>query len=69
MDTNKLIKILRCGDASHDEQEQAADKIEQLRTALRLLFEECVLSGNASARDYGWPKALSAARAALNPTP
>ena len=37
----------------------------ELRTALRLLFEEVVLSGNGSAKDYGWPKAMAAARTAL----
>lgn len=39
----------------------------ELRRALRLLFEECVLSGNAYAKYHGWPKAIAAARSALAP--
>lgn len=39
----------------------------ELRLALRLLFEECVLSGNSYKKHYGWPKAIAAARAALAP--
>lgn len=31
MDKDELTKILRCGDASHDEQTEAAHKIEALR--------------------------------------
>jgi hypothetical protein len=31
MNIDALLKILRCGDASHDEQTQAANKIEALR--------------------------------------
>jgi hypothetical protein len=45
--------------------ETAEAETQRLRMALRLLFEECVLSGMASAKDYGWPKAIAAARAAL----
>ena len=30
MNTDELIKVLSCGDASYDEQEQAAETIEEL---------------------------------------
>lgn len=38
---------------------------ERLRAALRMLLTECEASGNADAKDYGWPEAIAAARAAL----
>jgi hypothetical protein len=34
--------------------------------ALRLLFKEMELSGNIGSKDYGWPKAITAARAILD---
>jgi hypothetical protein len=48
---------------SEIERLQAENK--QLLEALRLLFDEMVLSGNAGSKDYGWPKAITAAREAL----
>lgn len=52
--------------ASEEIQKLRSENLE-LRIALRLLFEECVLSGNAYAKGYGWPKAIAAARVALTP--
>jgi hypothetical protein len=37
----------------------------KLEDALTLLLKETELSGNGNAKDYGWPKALKAARDAL----
>ena len=37
-----------------------------LLAALKLLLREVELSGNADAKDYGWPAAVSATRAAIN---
>lgn len=34
--------------------------------ALDLLFKEMELSGNLGSKDYGWPKAISAAREVLD---
>jgi hypothetical protein len=34
--------------------------------ALGLLFKEMELSGNLGSKDYGWPKAITAARAVLD---
>lgn len=36
-----------------------------LLAALKLLLEEVELSGNAEAKDYGWPAALRRAREAI----
>jgi hypothetical protein len=39
--------------------------ISEMRAALEILMVEVDASGNALATDYGWPKAVEAARAAL----
>ena len=41
------------------------NKLDELKTALIELLNEVELSGNSNATDYGWPKALKAARDAL----
>jgi hypothetical protein len=51
-----------CDTADHYE---AAAEIICLRKALRLLLDECEASGNATAQDFGWPKAIATARSAL----
>jgi hypothetical protein len=40
MDIDEFLKILHCGDASHDEQAQAADEIERLRDENERLRQE-----------------------------
>jgi predicted nuclease with TOPRIM domain len=40
-------------------------EVEALRAALQLLFTEAELAGFSTANDYGWPKAMTTARAAL----
>jgi hypothetical protein len=52
--------------AMHERNEQLLAENAILREALRLLFEECVLSGHGYTKEYGWPRALAAARAALD---
>lgn len=54
-------------EAMSEELQNLRSENKELRKALRLLFEECVLSGNAYAKDHGWPKAIAAARSALAP--
>jgi hypothetical protein len=44
-------------------------EVAQGREALALLLREVELSGNAEAKDYGWPRAVSAARTALAAPP
>lgn len=40
-------------------------RVKELEAALQLLLTEMDLSGNAGSKDYGWPKAIAASRAAL----
>jgi hypothetical protein len=37
----------------------------ELYDALELLMQEIEFSGNGNAKDFGWPKALEAARKAM----
>lgn len=37
----------------------------ELLEALKLLYREMELSGNAGSKDYGWPKAILASREAI----
>ena len=48
--------------------ERLSKKCKQTSDALTLLWAETVASGNAEAKDYGWPKARAATLAALSAT-
>jgi hypothetical protein len=53
MGTDDLVKILRCGDASTDEQEQAADELERLIAEVERLDYRLASSRAMSRRTYG----------------
>lgn len=61
-----LLNILEAkGLYDSDDAKFSSEKYTQTSDALRLLWAEVVASGNATAKDYGWPKACVEVRKAL----
>ena len=52
MNTDELIKVLSCGDASHEEQEQAAETIEALYRQNRELIRRADAMDRPEFSDY-----------------
>lgn len=50
---------------AYDEIARLRERNAEMLAALKLLLKEVELSGNADAKDYGWPAAIRATRAAV----
>lgn len=61
-----VVECLICENVDNDDDARLIAAAPELLEALKLLMTEVEESGNADAKDFGWPKAVKAARAAID---